>query len=225
MTTSTAATEGDALNRFTKETVEHTMTVLHDEGLYKHLLFAKPGSSFYHYALITWPDYLTITGDSGTWTFRCNQDMLAFFRADRPDRINASFWAEKLQTGDSTGAGKAYDETLYRRAVMEHLSEWLSRQANRDLTAAQAQDLYGSVWTNLLDSTEWDYPGAFHETARDRTADYRHQVIDGGPEFGFTDSSEWDLLGYSMFFLWCCYAIQAGIHQYDTNVVSEGALA
>ncbi|KFK87785.1 hypothetical protein IX27_17945 [Streptomyces sp. JS01] len=39
------------------------MTVLHEDGLYRHLVFADPAGGFYRFDLVTWPHNLMLRGD------------------------------------------------------------------------------------------------------------------------------------------------------------------
>ena len=90
--------------RFARETAKHRMTVLHDDGLYRHLRFTemhlcndaewRTTNGFYWFDLITWPGSLTINGDCGTYTFSRITDMFEFFRGYG---INPQYWAEKVQ--------------------------------------------------------------------------------------------------------------------------------
>lgn len=117
----------ETAGRFAKDAEHHQMTVLHDDGLYRHLRFvrtapnAKTGnverSSSYWFELVTWPGRLTVTGDCGTYTFARLDDMFEFFRGDR---INPGYWAEKVQGETQL---KKYSEDLFRQRVTEYISE------------------------------------------------------------------------------------------------------
>ena len=75
----------------TKRIRAHEMTVLHDDGLYRHLRFTamhlcndaewRTTNGFYWFDLATWPGTLTINGDCGTYTFSRTTDMFEFFRS------------------------------------------------------------------------------------------------------------------------------------------------
>ena len=96
------------VDQFNRDIEHHQMTVLHDEGLYRHIRFQNPGNSMYWFDLITWPGSLTIKGDMGTWTFSRLTDMFEFFTG----HINTSYWAEKLDNGTEGGrrCAKEYDD-------------------------------------------------------------------------------------------------------------------
>lgn len=70
----------DVLNRFLINTANHTMKIHRDDGIYRHLEFSRNGSNSYRFDLVTWPGYLCVTGDMGTWTFSRIADMFDFSR-------------------------------------------------------------------------------------------------------------------------------------------------
>lgn len=81
-----------------EQVAHHQLTVLRDEGLYRHLRFAAPGTMNWSFDLVTWPGHLAIAGDVGAgYMFARNPDMLTFFADGRPPgHINAPYWAQKL---------------------------------------------------------------------------------------------------------------------------------
>lgn len=121
--------------KFTADTEGHELTILHDDGPYKHLLFKTPGESFYWYELIFWPGMMTMSGDMGTWSFRPygNTDVMGWFRAN-PDRalrkddgykINPDYWTQKLEAGHLRGhkVAKQYDPALLGQHLIERVRE------------------------------------------------------------------------------------------------------
>src|ERR1039457_99476 len=119
MSTQTRKDEAEAAReRFERDTAEHEMTVIHDDGLYRHLRFQKPGSWIYGYDIVTWPGYLAITGDAGEYMFARLPDMFEFFAGN--DRINPQYWAEKLR-------GPGYDTArIYSyQALRDGVAQWL----------------------------------------------------------------------------------------------------
>lgn len=82
----------------TKEFADHKLTIMRDDGLYRHLRCQKPGTWVYGFDIVTWPGYLCVCGDIGTWVFSRERDMVQWF--ERMDgRINPDYWSEKLQDG------------------------------------------------------------------------------------------------------------------------------
>jgi hypothetical protein len=184
-----------------RETKAHEMTVLRDDGLYRHVKFAKPQSGFYWFELLTWPGHLTINGDMGCFTFARVTDMFTFFRGDR---INTTYWAEKVQ--GSRGGIEEYSEGIFREHVLEAISD-------------HEEDFPGladAVKEQILDELD-----GFEDNARELVRDFE---FGSKPHFRFVDAWEWDVKDYSIGFLWCCYAIQWGIAMYDKAKAGSAAV-
>jgi len=189
--------------RFADDTAEHQLAVLHDDGLYRHLRFQKPGTGIGWFDLITWPGNLAIRGDCGTFTFARLDDMFEFFRGNR---INPGYWAEKTPGG--TRSCKEYSQEKLNRRVAEELAE--AEPERPGITAAWAEKVSGE-WPG------WpEYDTTYEHEARRALDEFRY-LPDGSTEkpFEFWSTCEWDLTDWRWEFLWCCYAIQWGIQQYD----------
>lgn len=113
----------------------HEMTVLHDDGLYRHIRFCSPDCNFYWFDLITWPGHLTVNGDCGTFTFSRVEDMFGFFRGHR---INPQYWAEKI-CGETRV--KSYSEDLFKQQVAEAVAG--AEQECPGVRAAAKERFYG----------------------------------------------------------------------------------
>lgn len=230
--------------RFARETAKHRMTVLHDDGLYRHLRFTqmhlcndaewRTTNGFYWFDLITWPGSLTINGDCGTYTFSRITDMFGFFRSRYG--INPQYWAEKVQ-GETRV--QSYSEDKFRQQVKQDAAN--AEEEYPGLSAAIEERFYGVL-------AEWD---TTHEDSARRALDEFKYVPEGAlcpvcsddgervvlirkpaysdtltcPQgcgtklepFAFTDTWEWDLTDWDWTFLWCCHAIQWGIGQHDAK--------
>lgn len=206
--------EARAAEMFTVDCGEHVMTVRHDDGLYRHLSFRKPGTGLYWFDLITWPGFLTFAGDMGSYTFARTDDMLGFFLSG--PGINPSYWAEKLQ-GDPGGRTSVlkYSEELLRQHVAE---------AYRDHA-----DQYGWVLTDLaalwvridedvlgVDYDEQAVRDALRDFVWDPDESFDDDELVAIDRFTFGPDAcwDWDLLDYSYRFLYCLHAIRWGAEQY-----------
>lgn len=208
----------DVRKRFAGDITEHTMKVLHEDGLYRHVRFSKPGSMMYHFDLITWPGYLTIQGDMGGYTFRRDNDMFRFFASGKD--INPQYWGEKLQNGAESGTRsvRTYNRELVEEYVKDAYDDWvaehevpvheveigLTDQSELDAWLADAE----KVWKELEREILWDPM----ETEQDAHEALR--AFEGSTSFSLYDTWEWDLTDYDYHFLWCCFAIQWGVHKF-----------
>lgn len=236
---------------FRVDTARHQMTVLRDDGLYRHLRFGNErGVGEYWFELVTWPGALTISGDMGGYTFRRVEDMFTFFRGSRHySGINPGYWSEKLDGGRVVA--KEYDEDHFARLVAEDLKE--AEEDFPGVTAAWEKKVTGFVPDYYIGTEhearqaleEFEFAtvfkvsctcGASDQLDDKSSADVWRFVTHGGKDhkatvrregFWFTDTFEWDLTDWSYSFLWCCHAIVWGIDQYDrqfaTAVSPDGA--
>jgi len=62
-------------DRFLNDIANHSMSIVRDDGVYRHLVFSNNGSSVFRFELITWPGYLAYTGDMGAFVFSRLNDM------------------------------------------------------------------------------------------------------------------------------------------------------
>jgi hypothetical protein len=220
----------DAGERFQRDTEGFTLHVLHDDGLYKHLRFHGPkGRSFYWFDLVTWPGHLTFRGDAGCFTFARTEDMLAFFRSnpDRdygdPFRINASYWAEKVQGTLDNGrdAVRRYDSDVLARRMREQAEE---HAEDEDWPKIVRESLLRSVKEHIEDEL-------IGERGSDLDTAYAFRFALTDPEHDGTWewSPSWEAVydandtTYDWSFLWACHAIVWGIEQYDEHRAQTAA--
>jgi hypothetical protein len=184
---------------FLKHVRDHAMTIVREDGVYRHLRFRKPGTSCMGFDIITWPGYLCFCGDMGTYVFQRLQDMLQFFRTKRRDdgswSIDHRYWAEKVEAEDKNGGVKEYSEDKFREAVAEYL-------ANRD---ELPEGLREAVEEEVL----------FHASEEHEAYRAVHEFEHNG--WGFTDFFEYTLTDYTYRFRWCCLALAWAVEMYDAE--------
>lgn len=218
----------------------HEMTILHDDGLYRHLRFRSPDRGAYWFDLVTWPGCLAVRGDFGDgFTFARQSDMFAFFR--EPGGIDPDYWSQKLD-GPRDRVVR-YDAEIFVEAVKDRTVE-----AIRDGSAPRG---IGKAVKRMLD---WEFYGDEHSARRaledfEHGAHYeivcscgasgvaadivgltswrsQHRMTAGDVHghvftethvegFRFHDTCEWSFSDYDWPFLWACHAITWGIAQYD----------
>lgn len=188
--------------RFERETAHHRMTVLHDDGLYRHLRFQDPETWAYGFDLVTWPGYLSIGGDVQQYVFSRTRDMFEFFEGSS-DTINPSYWAQKLQAPQGTRGAERFEHESFCRRVNEWLKQTIEDQ---ELDEVDAGSLKAAVQDRLLDP--------FNDHTDNETLsigalmDFEHNGIT------ISEPYEWSIRDWDWSFLWCCWAIVHGIAAY-----------
>jgi hypothetical protein len=191
--------------RFVEETSKHQLTVLRDDGLYRHLRCQRPETWCYGFNVVTWPGYLAIVGDMGDYVFSRIPDMFEFFENSRGE-INPSYWAEKLQAPPEDQA-TVYSVDLYRARALE----WL-KDTTEDLERDQAERLTAAVNDDLL-----AMPPLTHDEAIRRLIDFECAGT------RICEPYEWRLKEFDSKFLWCCHAIVWAIGKYRERPAAVAA--
>lgn len=191
-----------AEEQFIKDVSNHRMNIFHSEGVYRHVGFRQPNTGNMWFDLVTWPGFLTISGDMGTWTFSRTPDMFRFFRDDKM-RINPSYWGEKLQHGNYGGrdGAKVWDEDAFKASLIAHLDNYDWEDGNRAaVEEAISEDVFrqDGKWEMMLAAREFTY----------QLPDYKFQ---------FDPCDLPDGMVYSFHFIWCLYAIVWGIQKFDNG--------
>lgn len=185
----------DVASRFANDIAEHEMTVLHDEGLYRHVMFKIPRTTMYRFDLITWSGHLSIAGDMGSCTFRRLEDMFTFFNEPR---VNLGYWAEKVIAGEV----RAYSEDVFR--------EWVAEEMKRGQESKP--DLYWDLITRDVESDVLG-EGGYQESAVN-AVHYWNEVYGRETGFKFYTDEGLDFTDYTYRFMWQCHAIRWGVWKY-----------
>lgn len=187
--------------RFARETADHRMTVLHEDGLYRHLVFADPSPNFYRFDLITWPHGLLIRADGPTFAFALwpTEDLFDMIRGTSSGGINPGYWHQKVSAGEV----KSWSEEMFRT--------WLTAKA--EAGEVTHKGLVEAVKEQILDSDEHNLE--YEDAARTAVAWFNHDTYD----LEFPAKWEQDFDDWSWEFLWACHATVWGIAQYDAAKV------
>lgn len=193
---------------FLKNVSEHELKILLDTPTHKHITLSKPKSGDRHYHLVTWPGYLSFSGDMGCFVFQRTPDMFDFFRDPNEEwGINPQYWAEKVQAEGVRGDGiEKFDASLCDKILDLYLADFLDdlSDSEDDQEKATAAKEAVSDFKQSCDSSEWDCVSRLNDWDADEA---------GGMEL--TDWYEHSTHTYTQRFLWCCHAIVWGIQQYD----------
>lgn len=190
----------DIKAEFDKHTAEHVMAVLRADGVYRHLMFRKPGTVVYGFDILTWPGYLAITGDMGCYVFSRTEDMLDFFGSGD---INPGYWSEKLQAPDGRDV-REFDSSRYTEWVEEWRDEY-----SEDLE--DAERLKRAVASKLL----WRTDGLTEHEAYGRLNEFECEIASSGRPVRIDAAWELDFRRYKYHFIWCLYAITWAIGVYE----------
>ncbi|EPJ7714344.1 hypothetical protein [Citrobacter freundii] len=218
----------DTSNRFLVDTAFHRMEIIRDDGLYRHLRMKQPGTSCYYFDIITWPGYLTVTGDMGTWTFSRINDMFNFFgRWD--GEINTGYWSEKLEAGACCSArellAKDFDEDEFSESLKEYFSEYLEGSEPHD---ADGDDEWND--DRISDSDKRDIREIVSDLCSANFSnehDAYQAVYDADWPEGF---SAWDICDgltfktYTSHFRWILFAITWAISKYHNTKLVDKAM-
>ncbi|MFB6776564.1 hypothetical protein ACFCX0_03835 [Streptomyces sp. NPDC056352] len=193
-----APPEAEVAERFKRDTANHVMTVLHEDGVYRHLRFANPENGFGAFELITWP--YNLVAKTG-WTFHfdidATPDMLDLFRNTAfSGEINPSYWQEKVRAGRDEI--EDFCPNLFEQQVKQHVVDAIrSGDAPRGIGAEVTRDIF--EWGDIT-----------HEAgARAELNAFRYQ----GWTFG--ETWEWDFRDYTPGFLHTCRAIRRAVDLHD----------
>ncbi len=184
-------------DRFLKSVKNHKIKVLQNDGVYRHIRCAKPGTVIDSFSLTTWPGFLCIAGDMGDYLFSRLDDMFNFFRS-REMKINPVYEHEKLRAGSRFEPAKKFSRELLREIVRD---EFRDGRRNGEITNKNKHE----IWREL----SWI-----------RNAENEADAISAAENFeccGFTllDFYENELREFTYHFIWCLYAITWGINQFD----------
>lgn len=193
---------------FERDVQDHGIQIIRDDGLYRHLRFARPRTMCMHFDILTWPGHLCYTGDMGTYVFSRLRDMLSFFRAgpgSTPYRIDFRYWGEKALATDKCDGIKEFSPSVFKLRVHEHVESVVD--GDDDWTPELCKDLWSCIEDEVfgpLEDGEHFAWTALHDFA-----------FHGGVQvFRFTDW-ESSCTEFTYHFLWCCHALEWGIRLYD----------
>jgi len=180
----------DVKSFFDKDTAEHKLTVIKEDGVYRHIRCQKPGTWCYGFDIITWPGYLAYAGDMGEFMFKRLHDMFDFFRGDH---INLRYWAEKCLAGKC----KEFDIDTFRAGIIDCAKGHLGLEEDEDLPEEVLEEL-----SEVLSAEdEWECVTA--------ARDFR------GEKVRLDDWYEHSHKIYTHHFEWCCCALQWAVKEYD----------
>jgi len=201
--------------RFLKETKNHKMEVLMDNGLYRHLKFTNEGSQVYRFDIHTWPGYLCICQDMGTYVFSRVSDMFEFFDSDinKEYAINPHYWGEKLQAVDGNRNAPGYEEfsqEIFEEHVWEEFKQFAEEHEDQPKELAALKE--------ALEEEVIDMSHDGNTRAYDAAMQFRWESDDDKTmKFNMCDFWDHSCTDYTYHYIWILYAIVYGIGQYEES--------
>jgi len=172
----------------------HSVTVMHDSGLYRHLR-CRVGESFcMGFDVVTWPGYLSISGDMGCFVFTRVNDMFTFFRGHE-DEPNLGYWHEKLAAHCSRQGSEEFSREKFEQCVESYIEGWDEGSEKE------------RVREELIES---DLSDCSHD-----------ELVKKAMEAGLDSFYEYSLTEFTIRFKWACHAIPWAIMKYDKGEFSR----
>lgn len=171
----------------------HKMKILLDNGVYRHLCFRAPETVNRYFEIVTYPGYLVISGDMGTYVFRRLTDMFEFFRHDE---VNLDYWSEKIDAEDKHSKVREFSPEKAEEIIRDHINEYFKDgedEVEKKRVLEEFEDL------NFEDEND------LYRGLNDIASDV------------FQDHWEWSFKEYNFHFVWCCQAIVWAIKQWDSR--------
>jgi hypothetical protein len=182
---------------FLHDVENHSLEIIRDDELYRHLVFSNQGSFNMKFSLITWPGYLVICGDMGDYMFSRLSDMFIFFRNDKQE-INPGYWGEKVKSESRFGDGvERFSVDLFRQNVLNSVRSSLDLEEEDQIP----EEIQTEISELLNAEDEWECVEVIRRFDSEKIQ--------------FNDFWEFDHKDFTYHYIWCCYAIVWGINQYD----------
>lgn len=175
---------------------QHTAEIVLDHGLHRHVRCRVNDQWHMAFDVVTWPGYLSISGDMGTFVFSSIDDMFTFFRGHF-DNPNRGYWAEKLTAVCRTDGHEKFSHEKFAERVREQLEE---------CTNSDFREEVESILSHMDDYTEVELLRQLSE-------------VDDGD--WFSDFCEVRNNEHTVRYQWACHAIPWAIAQYDKQKGGE----
>lgn len=182
-----------------KRLENHSIEVLHCDGLYRHYRCTNNGSWNDGFSIVTWPGSLMYTGDMGEYLFQRTDDMIAWMR----DSLGSHHYvAEKCVAHGNVRTGSAVTE--FRIEVLEEVLAERFQDAEENESTAEVNDIREKL-AEIRDALDEDH----------RDPAFAYQAI--------SDSGLWDGCAFQSCetftyrFLWCLRALRWFVDTLDSG--------
>jgi len=183
---------------FLKDVKDHKISIIKEDGIYRHIRLARPETRTMAFEIVTWPGYLAYTGDMGDFIFSRTDDMFTFFRSKDGLSIDPGYWSEKVKAESVFGDGiRQFSVDEFQEAVICATREYFDLEENATIPDDILEEL-----EPLLD------------------ADNKIECVSAMWRFDsdkirFDDFWENTVTRQTWHYIWACYAIAWAVIQYD----------
>jgi len=186
---------------------DHELSILHDEGVYRHLQMKQPNTNNMWYDIVTYPNNLVISGDMGCCVFSRINDMFQFFRTDELS-INYSYWSEKEQATSIFGQNTEYDRSTLPKYLDMCRNRWVKKYVPSEDEIEEVDE--------SLDDAKYIISYFRHEI---EAYDFLGEIDEYSPLEKIIDQNYWELnfTKTTGFQEWRLYAINHAIRLYDAE--------
>ena len=183
----------------------HKLKILLDNGVYRHLRFQAPETSNRYFEIVTYPGYLVICGDMGTYVFKRLTDMFEFFRHDT---VDLDYWSQKIDAEDKGSKVKEFSQEKSEKCILEIINDYFYDGETEESKKQVLSEEDEAERTRVLE--------LFNDLNFDCEEDLRNEVEEINSEC-FNNFWEVSLKDYTFRFIWCCQAIVWAVKQWDAR--------
>ena len=201
-------------DNFKRDIKEHTIEIIKDDDVYKHISFGEPGTRCMRVEILTSPDHLFYYGDMGSYCFTRNKYMLGFFANDRG--INPHYWMEKIVASSEPPMELSQKEI--EKNVLEEVESYVESYHD-SLSKKKRGLLTKTIFDDVMDSVSFNGDSDYWlSRAISDVMDYSNSEY---PELTFEDFYEYGCKEYTTRYLWCCFALNHVANYYFKNIYKE----
>jgi hypothetical protein len=136
----------EVAKRFPNDVKEHVLTIVFDSDVHRHLICGKPGDCCGRFEIVTFPGYLVIVGDYGSFTFWRLRDMFEFFGEGQ---VNLSYWCEKLTAVNKDNGAESFSQDKLRENLLDYMEVNSVKQLSDELIRVYNSESEYDFYLNL----------------------------------------------------------------------------
>ena len=202
--------------KYVGRTKSHHMTILQDDGVYRHIRMANPKNSSYAFNVTTIPGYLIFTGDTGSYVFSRLYDMFEFHRIKwdwETPSIDYRYWSEKCEASAKHGGTKEFDEDAFKQAAIREFwnHDWPDHKTRRYEWTLYIRDIISANHQSGDESIRAMIDYSYHRYSVSEWGNSKSEDVN--PFHDFYEYGRFEKPSFRL--KWACWAIAHTIRDYD----------